>query len=155
MKYQIKFGPEEIRKAKKQLLTIQNRLEDIQIVVEKFEEFAVLTKIEQSFILKMNIVLDELIANIVRYAFEDDHDHFIFLEFQVKNNSFFLTLKDDGVEFDPFNQNTPDTNMGLEEREIGGLGIHIVKSLMDKYIYERIENENVVRIEKYDVVNEN
>jgi anti-sigma regulatory factor (Ser/Thr protein kinase) len=42
----------------------------------------------------------------------------------------------------------------LEECEIGGLGILIVKSLMDKYLYERIENENIVRIEKYDVVND-
>ena len=155
MKYQMKFGPEEIRRAKKQLLSIKNRLEDIQIVIENFDEFAQLTKLEQAFVLKMSIVLDELIANVIRYAFEDDHDHLIYLEFVVTDNSFFLTIEDDGVQFDPFNQTTPDTNKGLEEREIGGLGIHIVKSLMDSYSYERIENNNVVKLEKHDVVRDN
>jgi sigma-B regulation protein RsbU (phosphoserine phosphatase) len=155
MKYQMKFGPDEIRKAKKQLLSIKNRLEDIQIVIDNFEEFAQLAKLEQPFVLKMSIVLDELLANVVRYAFEDDHDHLIYLEFVVTDSSFYMTLEDDGVPFDPFNQPPPDTGKGLEERDIGGLGIHIVKSLMDSYSYERLENNNVVKLEKHDVVRDN
>ena len=151
----MKFGPEEIRKAKKQLLSIKNRLEDIQIVRDNFEEFAQLATLEQSFVLKMSIVLDELIANVVRYAFQDDHDHLIYLEFVVTHSSFYLTIEDDGVPFDPFNQNPPDTGKSLEERDIGGLGIHIVKSLMDNYSYERLENNNVVMLEKHDVVRDN
>ena len=155
MKYQMKFGPEEIRRAKKQLLSIKNRLEDIQIVIDNFEEFAQLAKLEQPFVLKMSIVLDELLANVVRYAFEDDHDHLIYLEFVVTDSSFYMTIEDDGVPFDPFNQPPPDTAKGLEERDIGGLGIHIVKSLMDSYSYERLENNNVVKLEKHNVVRDN
>ena len=151
----MKFGPDEIRRAKKQLLSIKNRLEDIQIVIENFEEFAQLAKLEQAFVLKMSIVLDELIANVIRYAFEDDHDHLIYLEFVVTDNSFYVAIEDDGVPFDPFNQNQPDTAKSLEERDIGGLGIHIVKSLMDSYRYERLENINVVKLEKHGVVKEN
>ncbi len=155
MKHQMKFGPDEIRKAKKQLLSIKNRLEDIKIVIDNFEEFAKLANLEQAFVLKMNIVLDELLANVIRYAFEDNHDHLIYLEFAVTDSSFCMTLEDNGVPFDPFNQPPPDTNKGLEERDIGGLGIHIVKRLMDNYSYERLGNNNVVKLEKHDVVKEN
>ena len=152
MKYQIQFGPDEIRKAKKELLPIQNRIEDIKIVIEKFEEFAINAKLEQAFILKMSIVLDELITNVIRYAFEDDHEHIIFLEFVVIDSSFYVAIEDDGVHFDPFNKTPPDTKKGLEDREIGGLGIHIVKNLMDSYSYQRIENINVVKLEKQNVL---
>jgi len=151
MKYQIKFGPEEIRKAKKELLSIQNRIEDIQIVIEKFEEFGNLAKVNQSFILKMSIVLDELITNIIRYAFEDDKAHIIYLEFMVTDNTFYTAIEDDGVPFDPFTREAPDTSLNLEEREIGGLGIHLVKKLMDEYEYLRMEDRNIVKLVKKNV----
>ena len=151
MRYQIKFGPDEIRKAKKELLSIHNRIEDIEIVIVKFEEFANLAKVEQSFILKMSIVLDELITNVIRYAFEDDHTHMIYLEFIVTNKTFYTAIEDDGIPFNPFTQESPDTSLSLEDREIGGLGIHIVKSLMDSYEYIRIDNRNVLKLVKNNI----
>jgi anti-sigma regulatory factor (Ser/Thr protein kinase) len=147
----MKFDPEEIRRAQKELLSIQNRIEDIQIVIEKFEQFAEKAKVNSALLMKINIVFDELMANIIRYAFEDDHDHIIYLEFVIKDQSLFIIIEDDGVAFDPFSQDPPDTSLTLEQREIGGLGIHLVKNLMDEYEYVRNEKRNVVKLVKHHV----
>ena len=60
-------------------------------------------------------------------------------------------IEDDGIPFNPFTQESPDTSLSLEDREIGGLGIHIVKSLMDSYEYIRIDNRNVLKLVKNNI----
>ena len=58
------------------------------------------------------------------------------------------TIIDDGIAFNPFDAPAPDTTLALEDREIGGLGVHIVRTMMDEVFYERDGNKNVVTVSK-------
>jgi sigma-B regulation protein RsbU (phosphoserine phosphatase) len=60
-----------------------------------------------------------------------------------------LKIKDDGVPFDPFEQDAPDIELALEDREIGGLGIHLARKVMDEASYQRQDDKNVVTFIKH------
>lgn len=90
----------------------------------------------------INLVLEEAISNIIFYAFEDDQVHLIGLEFRRKGDELSMILIDGGKPFDPTVKDDPDTSLSVEDRPIGGLGIYMIKQLMDKVSYERINEKN-------------
>lgn len=59
-----------------------------------------------------------------------------------------VTIRDDGVPFNPFGLEPPATNLAMDERDVGGLGIHLVRSMMDEYMYLRQIGKNVVTLAK-------
>lgn len=90
------------------------------------------------------VCIDELFSNISFYSGARE------VEFTIsrKDDSVFMVLKDDGVEFDPTAVDEADTTQSSENRKIGGLGIHIVRRLMDSVRYEYSNGRNVVTLEK-------
>jgi anti-sigma regulatory factor (Ser/Thr protein kinase) len=76
------------------------------------------------------------------------------VQVQLDEERLTVTITDDGPGFDPFGQAEPDTTLSVEEREIGGLGIHLVRKLMDEVSYERRDGKNVVVLVKQLVVAE-
>lgn len=96
----------------------------------------------------VGVVLDDLLNNIINYAFEDEEEHWIEVSLATDQQRFILTFSDDGVEFDPFLMTEPDIDSDINDREIGGLGIHLIRSLMDDYSYRRIDNKNVTILMK-------
>jgi sigma-B regulation protein RsbU (phosphoserine phosphatase) len=138
---------EEIKEIKLEL-KIKNRLDDLGVVEEQFYEFAEENDIPDAVRQKVSIVLDELLNNIVAYAYEDDEEHDIEVEIELSGRRLVLTLRDDGVPFNPFGLGTPDVSASVDEREIGGLGIHLVRGFMDEYLYQRQINKNVVTLVK-------
>jgi serine phosphatase RsbU (regulator of sigma subunit)/anti-sigma regulatory factor (Ser/Thr protein kinase) len=96
------------------------------------------------------MALDELLSNVVKYAFPDDsEDHQIEVRAEVVGDSLIMSVTDDGISFNPFTQEEPDTSLSIEEREIGGLGIHLVKRIFDETSYQRKVNQNVVTLVKH------
>jgi anti-sigma regulatory factor (Ser/Thr protein kinase) len=100
--------------------------------------------------MEINLVLEELFTNIVFYAFEDHEHHAITVEFNLLDPHLLeLRLEDDGKPFNLLEKQMEDVfNQPLEEREIGGLGIHFVKKMMKSVVYERSGNNNVVVLTK-------
>lgn len=90
----------------------------------------------------INLVLEEAISNIIFYAFEDDLVHLIGLEFRRDGDELSMILIDGGKPFDPTAKDDPDTSLSVEDRPIGGLGIYLIKQLMDKVYYERLNEKN-------------
>ncbi len=130
-------------------IVIKNTLEEVQRAIDGFEEFAEVHSIPKNLMLKVNIVLDELLSNIVKYSFPDEEEHVIDITLELfTTGKLTLCLTDEGVPFNPFNAPEPDLLMPLEDREIGGLGILIVKRLMDEYNYKRQANVNVTSMIK-------
>jgi serine/threonine-protein kinase RsbW len=99
-----------------------------------------------SFHIKM--VLEELFINIVSYGFSDKCEHFISFIMYVEDGAIVMRIEDDGTCFDPLKANKPDTCCPLEERLIGGLGLHFAKHFMDDVVYERDCNRNVITLKK-------
>jgi sigma-B regulation protein RsbU (phosphoserine phosphatase) len=129
-------------------LIIKNRLEELSVVEEQFHEFAQQNDIPDGARQKMSIVLDDLLNNVVNYAYQDEDEHEIEVHIELSGKRLVATIQDDGVPFNPFGLETPDVSGSVGEREIGGLGIHLVRSMMDEYLYQRQINKNVVTLVK-------
>ena len=95
----------------------------------------------------MNVVLDELLTNTVSYGLAKGGT--VTVDVALDAERLEVSLTDDGVAFDPFGDRTaPDTTLSVEDRPIGGLGIHLVRQLMDEVSYQRRDNHNVVTLVK-------
>jgi phosphoserine phosphatase RsbU/P len=116
--------------------TITNDLDNIAKLIDQFEEFATKHRIPVEIIQKINIVFDELLNNTISYAFKDQQVHEIEIKIRFYKEKLIVTIMDDGIPYNPFNRMDPDISLGLDDREIGGLGVHLVKLLVDDYHYE-------------------
>jgi anti-anti-sigma factor len=95
----------------------------------------------------MSIALDELLANTISYAFAHQAGE-ITADVALHADRLTLTLSDNGGAFDPFRRSAPDTTLSIEDRPIGGHGIHLVQQLMDDVTYQRHGDRNVVVLTK-------
>jgi len=100
----------------------------------------------------IELSLDELLTNIISYGYNDNDSHLItvdlWLEGEDDSKFVIIRLVDDGVKFNPLEKKEVDLDLPLEEKQIGGLGIHLVKKLMDELHYERREDKNVLTLKK-------
>ena len=129
-------------------ITIANQLTEIDRVNDAFNEFAQRCGIPMPVSLKVNMVFDELLTNVISYAYDDEEAHSIDITAGCDNGRLTIGITDDGIPFNPFSREDPDTTLSLEEREIGGLGIHLVKNTMDETLYQRRHNRNTVTLIK-------
>ena len=99
-------------------------------------------------ILRINICLDELFTNIVSYGFDDDLEHIIIFTLSGDNDLVVINIEDNGIPFNPLGKIDPDFPDNVESADIGGLGIHIIKKLMDNVSYERKQGQNKLSMRK-------
>jgi len=140
--------PEDALMAK-QRITIKNRMAEIVAVNETFEAFAEEFDIPATIAMKFNVIFDELLSNIVTYAYSDDDEHDIEVRMEVAGKRLTVTVTDDGVPFNPLHAEAPDIDASLEERKIGGLGIHLVRNLIDDVTYQRRIGKNVMTLTRH------
>jgi serine/threonine-protein kinase RsbW len=96
----------------------------------------------------VQVALDEVLSNTVRSGFTADRTGHIDVRFEVVDGVLDILVVDDGIAFDPLARAEPDTRAPLEARPVGGLGIHLVRQLMDSLEYERRDGENRLRLRK-------
>lgn len=105
----------------------------------------------------MEVSLDEVLANVVRHGLAGRTGARVDLELSFEPGDpprCRLQIEDDGPEFDPLTAAAPDTTLGVDERPIGGLGVDLVKRLMDEVHYERRDGRNRLSLAKRLVVME-
>ncbi|MEE9606075.1 MAG: SpoIIE family protein phosphatase [Candidatus Scalindua sp.] len=142
------FGQPKGKPVQNLIITIRNSLSEIDKVNQRFNTFADHCGIPKTLSQKVNIVFDELLNNIISYAYNDNNEHDIIIDLEFFGDRLSITITDDGIPFNPFEAKKPDTELSLEEREIGGLGIHLVRNLMDKVSYKRHIGKNVISLTK-------
>ncbi len=130
-------------------LTVDASVDNIGVVTDfvdrQLEKIDCPTKAQS----QINVAIDELFGNIARYAYPDrEGTATIRVETVDDPREVRITLIDRGIPYDPLAQETPDTTLSAEEREIGGLGIFLVKNIMDDVSYMYRENCNIVQITK-------
>lgn len=96
----------------------------------------------------LNVALDELLANVLSHGRTGRDPCSVTVEVELDQERVTVILTDDGMPFDPFGRDAPDTTLSVEERPIGGLGTHLVGQLMDQVSYHRREGHNVVVLVK-------
>ena len=135
--------PEDGLMAEQQIV-IKNELPQIIAVNQKFETFAEEFDIPQSVAVRFNVIFDELLNNVISYAYIDDDEHDIEVRMKRAGTRLTVTISDDGVPFNPLSMEKPDTDLSLEDREDGGMGIHLVRNLVDDVSYQRRIGKNVM-----------
>ncbi len=93
---------------------------------------------------KLNIAIDEIFSNISKYAYKDSGDVELFFKADEKHVE--ITFTDTGIPYNPLDKEDPDINLPAEERPEGGLGIYMVKNLMENIVYERKDDRNILKI---------
>ena len=100
--------------------------------------------------MQIDVAIDELFGNIAHYAYNPEIGQAtVRVEVVEEPLSVVITFIDNGVPYDPLAKADPDTTLSAEEREIGGLGIFMVKKTMDDITYEYKNGQNILKIKKY------
>jgi len=124
-------------------------IENIPEVTEVIDEYLESVGCPLKAQMQIDIAIDELFSNIAKYAYAPDEGMvYVCAEFDEEIHAVSLTFKDSGKPFDPFAIKEPDISLAAEDRDIGGLGIHIVKRRMDAVSYEYADGYNIVKIIK-------
>ena len=129
-------------------LTLKATIANLPQAIEWLEQL--LEEMECSFKAQMqlSVAMDELFSNIAKYAYPDSTgDVTIRLE-QSEPSMVQLIFMDSGIPYDPLQKEDPDVSLSAQEREIGGLGIYMVKKTMDEITYEYKNGQNILAIKK-------
>jgi sigma-B regulation protein RsbU (phosphoserine phosphatase) len=128
------------------VVTLPNDISELQSAMDTLEAAMSQSSIPELVINRSKVILDEILSNIILYAYDDEQEHTIEIRLSLDSNGIRVTIKDDGIPFNPLGRAAPDTTAPMEERELGGLGIHLVKKLADEVVYQRHINSNVLTI---------
>lgn len=135
---------------KTERIVLVNQVSELEKITLKLEELSEKWEIPPRIIMEINLALEELFTNVVFYAYHDKDLHHITVDFLLdESNILQLKLEDDGKPFDLTEKDSGEvTGLPVEERPIGGLGIHLVRKMMDNVEYQRHEKNNVVILTK-------
>ncbi|MDO5447302.1 MAG: SpoIIE family protein phosphatase [Prevotellaceae bacterium] len=129
-------------------ITLENKVEQLPYLSEFVKDMCSQYGVSDDIIDDICVSMDEIGANITQYAFPTDEIHTYNVSFHHEAGELVFTFEDEGVPFDPTEQTDPHFDLPPEERPLGGLGIMMVKEMMDKVEYERRGNKNIVCIVK-------
>lgn len=128
-------------------ISVKNDISELATIVSKLEDFVKSHLLDDLTLFNINLVVEEIFTNIVFYAYSDEKEHLIDLRVSLDDNSIKIEIEDDGKEFNPLNTPEPEhIDKPLEDREVGGLGIHFVKTIMPNPVYKRRGNKNVLTL---------
>jgi anti-sigma regulatory factor (Ser/Thr protein kinase) len=129
-------------------LVLKNNVTELEKVMSFISSLCARNSISPEIEYDLNLALDEVISNIVRHAFPDGQEHTFTVNLSLNDQEFVARIEDEGVEFDPTQHQAPDLNAPLEERKLGGLGIHLVRQIMDGMEYDRVAGKNLLTLRK-------
>lgn len=113
------------------------------------EETAEAFGLDSALLMSLNLVMEEAVSNIIFYAYKDgETGKNIRISMELADDVLTIVLTDTGLAFDPTVREDPDVSLPAEERPIGGLGIFLIKKMMDEVAYRREEDTNVFIMRK-------
>ena len=116
---------------------------------EMIRRFGAWHGMPEDTIFVVNLSLDELVTNIVVHGGQGDlRVHEIMLRIRTEQDKVSIEIEDDGRAFNPLDAPEPDLSASLMDREPGGLGIHLARSLMDQILYQRVGQRNLLTLTK-------
>ena len=128
---------------------LKNDLSELDRLCQNCETVGESLGLSKKLTFEMNLALDELFTNIISYGFADEKEHVIKIDIVAENNELRMRIEDDGIPFDPVIAEEPNLECRIEECRIGGLGIHLIKNLMDEIRYERLNDVNILYLKKH------
>ncbi len=131
-------------------ITVEATLENLQTVIDFATERLEARDCSMKVVMQMELVIEEIFVNIASYAYNPEIGPATFcIEFEENPDAVLMTFIDGGKPYNPLEQDEPDTTLAIEERDIGGLGIFLVKKNVDEISYEYSDGKNILRMKKF------
>ena len=128
-------------------LTLSNNIDEIPQLAVFVDEVCEAIGFDMSTAMSLNLALEEAVVNVMDYAYPGTKGD-VEIEAMANEVRLKFIITDHGIPFDPTAQQKVDTSLSAEERPIGGLGIHMVREIMDSINYERIDGKNILTLRK-------
>ncbi|MGN0151234.1 MAG: ATP-binding protein [Wujia sp.] len=132
-------------------ITVEASLDNLDNILEFIEDALDEASCPKKICMQLVLCMEEVFVNIASYAYEDQQGSCtIYLETRYTETDGTITIEivDSGVEFNPLEKEDPDITLSADEREIGGLGIFMVKKIMDMVEYSYQNKKNILKMEK-------
>lgn len=125
-----------------------NKMEELNRLTPWLEDLGEEWSIPMPQLLSINVVLEEALSNVIFYGFKDTEEHHIDIHFTLEGSTLSILIVDDGLEFDPTLKSDPDLSLSVEDIPIGGLGIYMIKKIMNTVEYHRENQKNYLLLKK-------
>jgi sigma-B regulation protein RsbU (phosphoserine phosphatase) len=132
----------------KHSLTLPNDIETIPQLNEFIDTVAEEIGLDMSLTMSLNLAIEEAVVNVMEYAYPEGEQGNVDIEVIADDKWLTFIISDNGIPFDPTTQKDADTTLSAEERPIGGLGIFLVRQLMDSINYQRKDGKNILTLSK-------
>jgi anti-sigma regulatory factor (Ser/Thr protein kinase) len=133
---------------KNKTLIIRNDIDELNRLVMFLEILEEEWNLPPALVPSLNLALEEALSNIIFYAFEKGSENKISIDFSLKGTEMTIILTDGGKPYDPTKKEDPNINLPAEDRPIGGLGVFLIKKIMNEVTYNRVDNKNQMTMVK-------
>ncbi|HBL73662.1 MAG: hypothetical protein A2W90_14250 [Bacteroidetes bacterium GWF2_42_66] len=133
---------------KNKTLIIRNDIDELNRLVMFLEILEEEWNLPPALVPSLNLALEEALSNIIFYAFEKGSENEISIDFSLKGTEMTIILTDGGKPYDPTKKEDPNINLPAEDRPIGGLGVFLIKKIMNEVTYNRVDNKNQMTMVK-------
>lgn len=136
------------QKSSERHLILHNDIQQIPQLADFIETIASEANLDQGLAMSLNLALEEAVTNVIEYAYPEGSDGLVDIEAVIREGQLDFIISDSGKPFDPTAKPEVDITAGVEERPIGGLGIHLVRHIMDSVSYKREDGKNYLTMIK-------
>jgi serine/threonine-protein kinase RsbW/sigma-B regulation protein RsbU (phosphoserine phosphatase) len=127
---------------------LENRLQEVAVLFERLEAFHRRCGVSDDDAYVLTLVMEEVFTNVVRHGYPEEGGHRIAVRLELAGGVVTLVVEDDAQSFDPVQAPLADLDAPLDERRVGGLGVHLIRTLVDDVAYRRDGGRNVLTLRK-------
>jgi serine/threonine-protein kinase RsbW len=129
-------------------LEVTNKPSELETLGARLETFCQALDLPPKIVFQLKFAIEEVFVNIISYGFRDKKEHRIRITMNHEDGVVVMRIEDDGLPFNPLETEAPDVACPIEDRKVGGLGLHLTKQLMSEIEYERLGGKNVLTVRK-------
>jgi len=144
----IQYTKQQIDEKYQRSISLTNNIDNIPHLAAFVDEVCTSIGFDDATTMQMNLALEEAVANVMKYAYPPETEGNVSIKAQANNERLKFTITDKGAPFDPTAVEDADVTLSAEERPIGGLGIHLIRQIMDSINYERLDGCNILTLRK-------
>ena len=143
-----RYTPKQFESIMSETLVIKNNVKEVSKFSASMKSVTEKLEIEKGLARKLRLAVEEAVVNVIDYAYPAGMEGDIEIRFMSDGETLKTVIVDSGVAFDPTMKERADTTLSAQDRQIGGLGILLVRELMDSINYERINGQNILTLNK-------
>ena len=129
-------------------ITLTNDLAELERLGRFVEELGRAAGLSAQVIFDLQLAANEIVTNVILHGYDDEREHTIIVRLVANVGEVTVEVEDDGRAFDPSSTPAPRLDLPLEERPLGGLGVHLARRVTDAIEYRRQDDRNILRMRK-------